>query len=141
MAMTASKGPDEEVVFGRAVRSVVEEARRSVAEGPPVEVCWICEAEMTLHVTLSEVALSNAVCLSWTCWDTEGCDLPLRRNRQLIGSRAALHDDVSLLDAASKKLLLCATNKRLNDRGVPSGMDDGDAQARAVVLLGSGTLQ
>jgi hypothetical protein len=30
---------------------VVEEARRSVAEGPPVEVCWICEAEMTLHVT------------------------------------------------------------------------------------------
>lgn len=38
MAMTASKGP-EEVVVGRAVRSVVEEARRSVADGPPVEVC------------------------------------------------------------------------------------------------------
>jgi hypothetical protein len=37
-AMMASKAPEE---AGREVRSVVDEARRSVAEGPPVEVPWI----------------------------------------------------------------------------------------------------
>jgi hypothetical protein len=46
--MTASKGPVEEAPPGRAVRSVVEDARRSVAEGAPVDVDWICEAEMRL---------------------------------------------------------------------------------------------
>ena len=48
MEMTASKGPDEAEAPGREVKSVVEAPRRSVAEGPPLEVDWICEAEISL---------------------------------------------------------------------------------------------
>lgn len=40
--MMASNGPPEAADAGREVKSVVEEARRSVAEGPPVDaVDWI----------------------------------------------------------------------------------------------------
>lgn len=38
--MMASKGPDAAPLESE-VRSVVEEASRSVAEGPPAEVDWI----------------------------------------------------------------------------------------------------
>lgn len=36
--MIASKAP-EAAPLGRELKSVVDEARRSVAEGPPAEVC------------------------------------------------------------------------------------------------------
>lgn len=41
--MMASKAPW--LAEAEALRSPVEEARRSPAEGPPVEVDWICDAE------------------------------------------------------------------------------------------------
>jgi hypothetical protein len=47
-AMMASKAL-EAVPPGREDRSVVEEARRSVAEGPPAEADWIWEAEKRLQ--------------------------------------------------------------------------------------------
>jgi hypothetical protein len=45
-AMMASKAPEE---VESEERSVVDEARRSPAEGPPVEVPWIWEAEKRLE--------------------------------------------------------------------------------------------
>ena len=44
--MMASKAPEE---VESEERSVVDEARRSPAEGPPVEVPWIWEAEKRLE--------------------------------------------------------------------------------------------
>lgn len=49
-AMMASKGPE---VAEMEVKSVVEEARRSVAEGPPVEVPWMVEAANNLITNVS----------------------------------------------------------------------------------------
>ena len=43
--MMASKAPEE---FEREVRSDVEPPSRSPADGAPVEVDWICEAEKRL---------------------------------------------------------------------------------------------
>lgn len=49
--MMASNGPPDEADVGREVRSVVDEARRSVAEGPPVDaVDWIWAAEKRLRL-------------------------------------------------------------------------------------------
>lgn len=48
MAMTASKGAEAAEPEAKVVRSVVLEARRSVAEGAPVALDWIWEAEMRL---------------------------------------------------------------------------------------------
>lgn len=49
-AMMASKAPEEEEEERVEDRSGVDEARRSVAEGPPVvDVLWIWEAEKRLH--------------------------------------------------------------------------------------------
>lgn len=45
--MTASKAP-EAAPLGRDARSVVDEARRSVADGPPEELDWTCEADKRL---------------------------------------------------------------------------------------------
>jgi hypothetical protein len=45
-AIMASKAPEE--VVEREVRSDVEPPRRSPADGPPVEVDWICDAEKRL---------------------------------------------------------------------------------------------
>ena len=49
MPMTASKAPPE-VGPAVAVRSVVEDARRSVAEGAPVWEDWIVDAEINLRL-------------------------------------------------------------------------------------------
>jgi hypothetical protein len=47
-AMMASKGPLEFAPVERAVRSLVEAPRRSVAEGAPEALDWICDAEKSL---------------------------------------------------------------------------------------------
>lgn len=60
---------------------------------------------------------------------------PLHGNRQLPRSRARLHHNVGLLDAALEKLGLCAGHEGVDDGGVPARVDDGDAEAGAVVLL------
>lgn len=52
--MTASKGPEELLV--REVRSEVDAASRSVAEGAPVVLDWIWEAEMRLRKKALELA-------------------------------------------------------------------------------------
>lgn len=43
----ASKAP-EAAPLGRDVKSVVDEASKSVADGPPAAVDWIWEAEKSL---------------------------------------------------------------------------------------------
>lgn len=70
--MMASKGPDAE---GMEVRSVVEEARRSVAEGPPVAVPWMVDAANKLDDRVSDVFLSAT--------SSQGIQVPLDRNWQL----------------------------------------------------------
>lgn len=62
-------------------------------------------------------------------------------NGKLPGTGARLNDNVGLLDAALEKLGLGAGDERLDDGRVPAGVDDADAQAGAVVLLGSRTLE
>jgi hypothetical protein len=46
-----------------------------------------------------------------------------------------LHGDAGFLDAALEELLLRAFDERLDDGEVPAGMDDGDAEGFAVMLL------
>lgn len=67
--------------------------------------------------------------------------VPLHSNGQFPRSRARLNNNVALLHTRLEKLGLGTGNKRLNDGRIPSGVDNGDAQRRAVVLLGSGTLE
>ncbi len=78
------------------------------------------------------------------CDDVEGerkRNVPLRGNGKLPGPGTRLHDNVGLLDAALEKLGLGAGDERLDDGGVPAGVDDADAQAGAVVLLGGRALE
>lgn len=49
--------------------------------------------------------------------------------------------DVGLLDTTGKQLALCAGNKGLDYGRVPASVDDADAQAGAVVLLGCRALE
>lgn len=62
-------------------------------------------------------------------------DEPLDRERQLPRPRNGLGHNVGFLDAAGKELVLGALDEWLDDRGVPAGVDDADAQGAAVVLL------
>lgn len=68
-------------------------------------------------------------------------DEPLGGNGKLPGARAGLHDNVGLLDAALEELGLCAGDEGVDDGGVPAGVDDADAEAGAVVLLGGRALE
>lgn len=131
MAMMASKELDEAApAAGTEVRSVVDEARRSVAEGPPLEVDWICEAEKRLRA--SSEGLPRRVC-------TGGA--PLRGKGELPRARTRLDDNVGLADAALGEFGPGALDERLDDGRVPARVDDGDAQARAVVVLGRRALE
>lgn len=60
---------------------------------------------------------------------------PLDADWQLPGPRDRLDDDVALLYATCEQLRLGALKQRVDDLGVPPGVDDANAQAGAVVLL------
>jgi hypothetical protein len=64
--MMASKAP-EAALLGREARSAVEEARRSVAEGPPADVDWTCEAEKSL--SLRQLPRDGCLFLAWEVVD------------------------------------------------------------------------
>ena len=66
---------------------------------------------------------------------------PLSGNGQFPRAWAGLDDNVGLLYAAGQELCLCAGHKRLDDGCVPAGVDDGNAQGGAVVLLCGGTFE
>ena len=61
--------------------------------------------------------------------------------RQLVAPRHILHNDILVLDARFPQLLPCALEQRVNNLGVPSCVDDADAQAGAIVMLRSWTLE
>ena len=67
--------------------------------------------------------------------------LPLDGDGKLPGTRAGLDDNVGVLDAGLDELGLGTGHEGLNDGLVPAGVDNGDAQAGAVVLLRGGTLE
>lgn len=66
--------------------------------------------------------------------------LPLNTDRELPRAGDGLDHDVALVDAACEQLRPGALQEGVDDLGVPAGVDDADAQAGAVVLLGGGTL-
>lgn len=67
--------------------------------------------------------------------------LPLDSDGQLPGARAGLDNNVRLLDTSGQQLGLGSGHERLDDGRVPTGVDDANAQAGALVLLGSRTLE
>lgn len=69
-----------------------------------------------------------------------GVCIPLDANGEFPRARHRLDNNVALLYAAGQQLRLGALEERVNDLGVPSRMDDADAQAGAVMLLRSWTL-
>lgn len=66
--------------------------------------------------------------------------LPLDGHGELPGAGDRLDDNVGLGDAARKQRLLGALQERVDDGSVPAGVDDANAEAGAVVLLGNGAL-
>jgi hypothetical protein len=143
-AMMASKAPVEPEAappVGREVRSVVDEARRSPAEGRPLlEVDWIWEAEKRLR---REKCVSAKIC--WTN-ETHRVSaqaagirrrqgVPLNSERKLPGAGAGLDDNVGLLDTSFEKLGLGASDEGVDDGRVPASVDDANTQLGAVVLL------
>lgn len=67
--------------------------------------------------------------------------IPLDGNGELPRTGARLDNNVGLLDAAGEELFLCASDEGLDDGRVPAGVDDGDAQVRAIVVLRGGALE
>ena len=51
--------------------------------------------------------------------------------RQLVAPRHILHNDILVLDTRFPQLLPCALEQRVNNLGVPSCVDDANAQSRA----------
>lgn len=129
--MMASKGPED---AGRVERSGVDEARRSVAEGPPVAVPWIWDAEKRLRTQICQHSDAQRA-------QRERRTIPLDSNGELPGAGARLNNNVGLLDTAGEELLLCTGDEGLDDGRVPAGVDDGDAQVGAIVVLRGGTLE
>lgn len=70
-----------------------------------------------------------------------GGGLPLDGDGELPRAWARLDDNVGLLDTAGQQLLLGAGDEGLDDGLVPAGVDDGDAQGRALVVLGGRSLE
>ena len=66
--------------------------------------------------------------------------IPLHSHGKFERARNSLCNNVRLLDTALQELRLGALDKRVDDALVPSGVDDGHAQRRAIVFLGSGAL-
>lgn len=70
-----------------------------------------------------------------------GGGLPLDGDGELPRAWAGLDDNVGLLDAAGQQLLLGTGDEGLDDGLVPAGVDDGNAQAGALVVLGGRSLE
>lgn len=67
--------------------------------------------------------------------------LPLSGEGKFPRSRAGLHSNVGFLYAAGEKLLSGAGHEGRNHGFVPAGMNDADAEAGAIMLLGGWTFQ
>lgn len=111
MAMIASKGPedaDEDPVLSRfrAVRSVVEEPRRSPAPREEEVVDWIWEAEKSLGF----VSL-GLLCTGEGWWGENA----LRASYwQLPGAGYGLHDDIGFLYAGGEEFGFCTSEQGLD---------------------------
>ena len=64
-----------------------------------------------------------------------GGNLPLDSHGKLPGAGARLNNNVALLDARGQELLLRARDEGTDNGRVPAGVDNGDTEAGAFVLL------
>lgn len=115
------------------MRSVVDDARRSVAEGAPAWEDWIVDAEINLmscqpFLLFSRRSSLHLVSLR-SLGDREDTNVPLHRDGKLPTPRTGLNNNVILFDTRLEKLGLCACDEGFDDGAVPAGVDDGDAES------------
>lgn len=72
--------------------------------------------------------------LSWAGLGRTGkLNLPLHTNRQFITTGNSLDSDILLRHTSRQELLLCASDKRVDDFLIPSRVHNCDAQASSYI--------